>query len=59
VIVVSTVPSALRVRSTVVTPPFGRVTVKQDAIHPNAAGHAALARRAVDELRQVGVVPAD
>jgi len=33
--------------------------IVQDAIHPNAAGHAALARRAVDELRQVGVVPAD
>ncbi len=30
--------------------------LKQDAIHPNAAGHAALARRAVDELRQAGVV---
>jgi acyl-CoA hydrolase len=32
--------------------------LRQDAIHPNAAGHAALARHAIDELRQVGIVPA-
>lgn len=31
--------------------------LKQDAIHPNAAGHAALARRAADELKRAGVVP--
>jgi acyl-CoA thioesterase-1 len=32
--------------------------LKQDAIHPNAAGHAALARRTADELKRAGVVPA-
>ena len=32
--------------------------LRQDPIHPNLAGHDALAQRAVDELRTTGIVPA-
>jgi acyl-CoA hydrolase len=32
--------------------------LRQDPIHPNVAGHDALAQRAVDELRSIGIVPA-
>ena len=32
--------------------------LRQDAIHPNAAGHGALAERAFEELARSGVVAA-